>query len=313
MMNTKILPLAILICLSVLCLVGWLNAAYSLAAGLAWGFFFANTIKLPLSKYAGLLLKTAIVLLGLTLPILALATTAKTSFIPTLGLIVITLSLGLLLSKWLKVGSQQAWLISSGTAICGGSAIAAVGSSIEAKQKNMVVSLAIVFILNAIALWTYPALGHYLELSQHQFGLWAALGIHDTSSVVGAAAAYGQEALQVASTTKLARALWIIPVALAASFLAQKRRFKFDLPIFIVLFIIASLVGTYLNSEFNLVREMGYLKTVAKYLFALSLLWMGATLNKEAIKSIPLQSLALALILWLIVSLSSLWIVLNFY
>lgn len=308
--NTSLLLLA---ALSILCLIGLLNATYALAAGILWGFLFADRTKLPLSKYAGLLLKVAIVLLGLTLPILSLADTAKSSFLPTISLIALTLSLGLLLSKWLKIGSQQAWLISSGTAICGGSAIAAVGSSIQAEQSNLVISLAIVFILNAVALWVYPIIGTYLELSQYQFGLWAALGIHDTSSVVGAAAAYGQEALNIASTTKLARALWIIPVALFASMLTQKRGFKFDLPIFILLFIVASLIGSYFNSQFDLSNEMSYLKTGAKYLFALSLLWMGASLNKKAIQTIPIKSLVLGIILWLVVSVLSLLVVMNFY
>lgn len=300
--------------MSITTLFGWLNATYALAAGLVLGLT-ANGQYQPvsskqISKWASLLLKIAIVALGLTLPITELITTAKSSFWLTLAVIGGTLAIGLLVAKLLKLNQEQSWLISSGTAICGGSAIAAVGSAINAQQTNMVISLAIVFILNALALFVYPIIGHWLELSQIQFGLWAAIGIHDTSSVVGAASQYGEQALEVATTTKLARALWIIPVALLATILHSKThatnqtkdKFKIAIPWFILLFVMASLIGNWID----LGELAPYIKTGAKNLFALSLLWMGASLNKANIMSISPKALTLAVILWLTISLAGL-------
>src|SRR6201999_1640393 len=137
----------------------------------------------------------------------------------TIASIATTLAFGFLLGRWLKVEQKSSFLISSGTAICGGSAIAAVSPVIKADEKQISVALGCVFILNSIALFVFPVIGHYFNLSQTQFGLWCAIAIHDTSSVVGAASKYGPHALEVATTVKLARALWIIPVALASAFL----------------------------------------------------------------------------------------------
>lgn len=250
--NSKLFPFTpaniVLLVLSLACVFSLLPASYALAAGLIWGWFFADQQALPLSSWASLLLKIAIVLLGFSLPLGELWGTARDSFVLTVSVIAGALLLGLLIAKLLKLNNQQGWLISSGTAICGGSAIAAVGSSIKANSQNMVISLAIVFILNAVALFVFPAVGHWLELSQSQFGLWAALGIHDTSSVVGAAAVYGEEALEVATTTKLSRALWIIPLAIVASISQHSGKIKFSLPLFIVFFLLASAISSFLLS-----------------------------------------------------------------
>ncbi|AOE49291.1 YeiH family protein [Kangiella sediminilitoris] len=295
----------LLILLTILCVIGLLQASYALALGLLWGWFFSGSHRLPLGSWAGLLLKVAIVLLGFTLPFNELVTTAGGSFWLTVLVISGAIILGLLLGKLLKTDHKQNWLISSGTAICGGSAIAAVGASIKANQQQMVVSLAIVFLLNAVALFAYPTIGHLLELNQHQFGIWAALGIHDTSSVVGAAAVYGDEALEIATTTKLARALWIIPVALIASFASHSDRFRFNIPVFIVFFLLASGLGSWLD----IASLSDYIKPSAKSLFALSLLWMGTSLNKQAIRAIPLKAMILGIILWLILSVGTLMVV----
>lgn len=299
----------ILLTLTILCVIGLLPASYALAAGLVWGWFFSGAHKLPLGSWAGLLLKVAIVLLGFTLPFGDLVSNAGDSFWLTVSVIATAIIVGLALGKFFKLDNHQSWLISSGTAICGGSAIAAVGSSIKADQKQMVISLAVVFLLNAVALFIYPAIGQWLELSQQQFGIWAALGIHDTSSVVGAASVYGEESLEIATTAKLARALWIIPVALIASFAVSSGKFKLAIPLFIVFFLLASAVGSFIPLE-----SVGpYIKDAAKNLFALSLLWMGTSLNKAAIKAIPIKAMLLGLILWLLLSVATLLVVFNFF
>ncbi len=311
--NTPKWALFALLLLTIVTLIGWLNASYALASGLLLGWFanggyslFSNS---KLNKWASLLLKVAIVALGFTLPIGELVTTAQSSFWLTLAVIGGTLLFGLTLTKLLKLNNEQGWLISSGTAICGGSAIAAVGSSINAHQTNMVLSLAIVFILNAVALFTFPVIGHWLELSQTQFGLWAAIGIHDTSSVVGAASQYGSQALNVATTTKLSRALWIIPIAIIAALLHSKDKLKVAIPWFIVLFVLASIAGSYFETG----AATTYIKMGAKNLFALSLLWMGASLNKSSIKSISPKALTLGIVLWLSVSIAGLIVIYWFY
>lgn len=296
---------SLLIILTILCVTGLLKASYALALGLIWGWFFAGSHSLPLGSWAGLLLKVAIVLLGFTLPFEELVSNAGNSFWLTVTVIGGAIVIGLLLGKLLKTDNKQNWLISSGTAICGGSAIAAVGSSIKANQQQMVVSLAIVFLLNAVALFIYPAIGHWFELSQNQFGIWAALGIHDTSSVVGAAADYGKQALEVATTTKLARALWIIPVALIASIVAHSGKWRLNIPLFIIFFLLASSLGSW----FDMSSLTDYIQPAAKNLFAMSLLWMGTSLNKQAIRAIPFKAMLLGIILWLILSIGTLLVV----
>lgn len=309
------LPSILLILLSVLALFGILGASYALACGILFGFFFNLSYQAFITKWSSQLLKIAIVTLGFTLPVAELVSTASDSFLMTFSLIGGALVFGLALSRLLKINSQQAWLISSGTAICGGSAIAAVGSSIKAEQHNMVISLAIVFLLNALALFLFPAIGLWLEMSQHQFGLWAALGIHDTSSVVGAASQYGEEALEIATTSKLSRALWIIPVALIASLSQQDGKFSMKLPVFIIFFIVASLAGSFISANLadsiNMEKVSTYSKPFSKNLFALSLLWMGTSLNRQAIKSLPFKSLFVAVLLWLIISIGTLTYILN--
>ena len=308
--NNKLLqqlPNILLILLTILCVIGYLKASYALAAGLIWGWFFSGFHKLPLGSWASLLLKIAIVLLGFTLPFGDLVSNAGDSFWLTIAVISSAIIVGLLIGKLFKLDNHQSWLISSGTAICGGSAIAAVGSSIKANHQQMVVSLAIVFLLNAVALFIYPAIGHWLELSQQQFGVWAALGIHDTSSVVGAAAVYGEESLDIATTTKLARALWIIPVAIIASMAVSSGKFKLTIPLFIVFFLLASSIGSFV--DFGSLSP--HIKSAAKNLFALSLLWMGTSLNKQAIKNIPVKAMLLGIILWVMLSIATLIVVIN--
>ena len=202
-------------------------------------------------------------------------------------------------------------LISSGTAICGGSAIAAVGSTIRASGTHMSVAIGVVFILNAIGLWVFPSLGHALNLSQHQFGVWSAVAIHDVSSVVGAASAYGKEALEVATAVKLSRTLWIVPVAIVAAWFFRKElagkesHSRLPVPWFILLFVLASVVGTSLMAP-GLAHG---LSDAARRGMNIALLLVGLGLSRKALASVGVRPLVLAVALWVFISVVALAVV----
>ncbi len=206
--------------------------------------------------------------------------------------------------KLLGVDRDSAYLISSGTAICGGSAIAAVGPVIKAKEEAMSVALASVFVLNAVALFVFPPLGHALELSQQQFGTWAAIAIHDTSSVVGAGAAYGEEALKVATTVKLTRALWIIPLALVTAVIFRTESKKVSVPWFILFFILAIVLNTYMADAFPQFGKT--VSGVARKGLTLTMFFIGASLSKNTLRQIGFKPFLLGILLWIIVSAASL-------
>ena len=223
------------------------------------------------------------------------------TILSVVGTMVVGVFLGL---KYIGVTKSTAYLISSGTAICGGSAIAAVGPTIKAKDSEMSVALATVFMLNAVALFLFPLLGQWLNLSQQEFGMWAAIAIHDTSSVVGAGSAYGQEALQVATTIKLTRALWIIPLALVLALLFKNKSQKVTIPWFILWFIGAMLVNTYMLEH---LPEVGIIISgVARKCLVLTMFFIGASLSIDKIKTVGLRPLKLGILLWVIISVVSL-------
>jgi uncharacterized integral membrane protein (TIGR00698 family) len=223
------------------------------------------------------------------------------TILSVVGTMVVGVFLGL---KYIGVTKSTAYLISSGTAICGGSAIAAVGPTIKAKDSEMSVALATVFMLNAVALFLFPLLGHWLNLSQQEFGMWAAIAIHDTSSVVGAGSAYGQEALQVATTIKLTRALWIIPLVLVLALLFKNKSQKVTIPWFILWFIGAMLVNTYLLEQ---LPEVGIIISgIARKCLILTMFFIGASLSMDKIKTVGLRPLKLGILLWVIISVVSL-------
>lgn len=214
---------------------------------------------------------------------------------------------GVVLGRVLRVNPKNAYLISSGTAICGGSAIAAVAPIIDADDNDTSLALATIFILNAVALFIFPPIGEALGLTQQQFGTWAAIAIHDTSSVVGAGAAYGEEALQVATTIKLTRALWIIPVALFTSFLFKSEGKKVSVPMFIILFVLAMVVNTYLFSRFEVGVIIGdTINLVARKLLTITLFFIGASLSIDVLKSVGLKPLLQGVLLWIVISIASL-------
>ena len=223
--------------------------------------------------------------------------------------ITMTLLLGTVFTRILKIKPKMGHLIASGTAICGGSAIAAVAPSIDANADETSHALATVFILNSLALFIFPLVGHSLAMSQHDFGIWSAIAIHDTSSVVGAAGAYGDEALQTATTLKLARALWIIPVAFISALIFKGESKKTPVPLFIIFYCVAILVAFYLP-QFEVIYQSIFI--VSKRLLVLCLFLIGAGLTIKSIKSAGIRPLLLGLILWSIISVSSLSYILLF-
>jgi uncharacterized integral membrane protein (TIGR00698 family) len=214
--------------------------------------------------------------------------------------------LGVTLGRLLKVNPKNAYLISSGTAICGGSAIAAVSPIIDADENDTSLALATIFILNAIALFIFPPIGHALGLSEQQFGTWAAIAIHDTSSVVGAGAAYGQEALQVATTIKLTRALWIFPLALVSILVFRSKGKKIAIPWFILMFIGAMLLNTYLNIPQQI---SSIVVMLSKKALGVTLFLIGCGLSVGAIKKVGAKPLVLGILLWAIISVATLLVV----
>lgn len=298
----------------------WLLLIFSLtpwvspAVALLLGIILAQTLGHPYAshnkKVSGLLLKASVVGLGFGMNLFSALQAGKEGFLFTVVTITGTLALGALLAKLLLVDKKTAQLVSSGTAICGGSAIAAVAPVIKAEEQHISVSLGIVFVLNALALFIFPPIGKWLAMSQEQFGLWSAIAIHDTSSVVGAAAQYGEEALSVATTVKLMRALWIIPLALFFSFLERGQGGGISFPWFIGLFVVAMVLNTYIPA---LEKISPYLVAISKAGLRGSLFLIGAGLSKKNLKAVGMKPLLLGIILWIAIGVGALLVILNLY
>jgi uncharacterized integral membrane protein (TIGR00698 family) len=273
-----------------------------------------NPFPAQTRKITKILLQVSVVLLGFGMNLEAVVRAGKDGILFTIATIFGTLALGLLLGRFLKVEDKTSKLISSGTAICGGSAIAAVAPAIDADSEEISVALATVFILNSVALFVFPVIGHALNMTENQFGVWAAMAIHDTSSVVGAASRYGAEALQIATTVKLARALWIAPVALFFAFLYRRknagRKTKIKLPWFILFFLLATVVRTYAPS-FVLPSLFDSPVMLAKTGLTVTLFLIGASLSRQTLKTVGIRPLVQGVLLWLVISIISLWAVLS--
>lgn len=286
----------------VFCLSPWGNSALALLAGVILACTLGNSYKEFTKKYTPLLLQISVVGLGAGMNLLVVGAVGIHGIGYTFTGILFTGIVGYLLSKMLKTPFILSTLISVGTAICGGSAIAATGPILKADSEEMSVSLGVVFILNALALFIFPLIGHALYLDQHQFGLWSALAIHDTSSVVGASMQYGAEALELATTVKLARALWIIPLSLGLA-LFMKSKTKIKIPWFILGFILMATIMTWVP-ELHPIGSV--ISSIAKKLLVLTLFFIGSNLNLESIKKVGIKPLLLGFILWFIVGSSSL-------
>ena len=286
-------------------LSSWVTPPMVLFIGLVFALLCGQAYPTFNKKVSKKLLQYSVIGLGFGMNLQASLASGKEGMLFTIISVVGTLLIGMFIGcKVLKLNRNTSYLISSGTAICGGSAIAAVGPIINAKDTDMSMALATVFILNAIGLFLFPILGHWLGLTQQEFGTWAAIAIHDTSSVVGAGAAYGEEALQVATTIKLTRALWIIPLALVTSVIFRSEGKKISIPWFILFFILAMLINTYLLADYP---EIGkFIAGIARKGLILTMFFIGASLSVDVIKSVGIRPLLQGVLLWIIISAASL-------
>lgn len=288
--------------LVIFCLSPLGSSALALLAGIILASTLGNPYPEFTKKHTSTLLQISVVGLGAGMNLKVVGVVGVQGIGYTITGIAFTAIVGFLLTKLLKTPDILSALITIGTGICGGSAIAATGPILKADHENMSISLGVVFILNAVALFIFPPIGHALSLDQHQFGLWSALAIHDTSSVVGASMQYGKEALELATTVKLARALWIIPVSLVLAFF-MKSKSKIKMPWFIFGFILVAALVTWvpeLNSIGHNVSDF------AKKLLVLTLFFIGMNLNISSIKKVGLKPLLLGISLWIIVGSSTL-------
>lgn len=299
----------IFVILAVFSVTNYSSPPIALLLGIIASQFIPNVFS-KISKFSKYLLQASVVGLGFGMNLNDAFKVSQDGFLLTFVFISSTIVIGYFLGNFLGLRKNTTYLVSSGTAICGGSAIAAVAPAIEAENEDISVSLGIVFILNSLALLIFPAIGHYLDLSQSQFGMWAAIAIHDTSSVVGAAQIYGDEALKIATTVKLGRALWIIPLVLVFSFIMKKKAKKSSFPIFILFFILVMAFNNFLPIMETLSKEIVML---SKKGLSLTLFFIGSGLTLASIKKVGVKAILFGLILWILVLVSSLLIVINYY
>ncbi|MFI3245513.1 MAG: putative sulfate exporter family transporter [Ferrimonas sp.] len=285
------------------CLLPFIQSPMALVFGLVLASVGWVPQGIAIDALAKRLLGYAIIGLGFGVRLEEALQVTWDSFGLVISTIVGTLVIGNLLARGLRVERSTGYMISAGTAICGGSAIAAVAPAIGAKSSNISVALATIFLLNSIALFVFPVVGHWLDLSQQQFGLWAAIAIHDTSSVVGAAGAYGNEALATATTVKLARALWIIPLAMISAWLFRQEGTKWQIPMFIVWYVVAMLIAWVLPAGESLYQAIF---SASKRLMVLCLFLIGAGITLKRLQEAGRQPLLLGVLLWGLISASSL-------
>lgn len=293
--TAKILSIIIFIVLLLICLSGAISPPIALLLGLVVANIFGHPFLQYNHKATTVLLQVAVVGLGFGMNVTSALASGKEGFLFTIASICSTLLLGFFIGKWFKIDRKTAHLISCGTAICGGSAIAAIAPVIKSDEKQTSVALGVIFILNSVALFLFPVVGHWLHLSQQEFGLWCAIAIHDTSSVVGAANKYGPIALQIATTIKLARALWIIPIALLTASLFKNKNSKIKIPYFIGLFIVAMLLNTFIPQTAIVAPTIVLL---AKIGLTVTLFLIGAGLNFNRLKSVGIKPFLQGILLW---------------
>lgn len=311
------------------CLTPWVSPPLALVLGLIIALFVGHPFLHLNHKATNILLQVSVVGLGFGMNAATALRAGKEGLVFAVASIAGTLSVGLLLGRLFHIEKITSLLISGGTAICGGSAIAALSPVIRAEERQVSVALGTIFILNSVALFLFPFIGHLLHLSQTQFGLWSAIAIHDTSSVVGAAGRYGPEALQIATTVKLARALWIIPVSLLAALFFRQRSSaaaadqighsaadhpaaaaapaKIKIPYFIGLFVLAILVNTWLPMP-----ALSHAIVGASHAgLTLTLFLIGSGLTIQVLKNTGVKPLLQGIILWILISVTTLWAIVS--
>jgi uncharacterized integral membrane protein (TIGR00698 family) len=296
--TTSIFLLAIVVAAS-----GIISPPIALLAGLIFGLAFTHPYPADARAFSKFLLQASVVCLGFGMNLHDVLRAGRSGFIYTAIGIILSLSIGMLLGRLLRVPAKAGFLIAAGTAICGGSAIAAVAPIVKANDEEMAVSLGTVFVLNSVALLLFPFIGIALHLSQSQFGLWAALAIHDTSSVVGACAKYGAHALAIGTTVKLARALWIVPLALATA-LQQRSQTKIQWPWFILLFCLAAIANTYLpqfSPGYAIFYRLGRLG------LTVTLFLIGSSISRHTLRQVGWRPMAQGITLWVLVATATLF------
>lgn len=283
------------------------TAPIALLAGLIFAFCVPTApcpkFNKKCSKY---LLQVAVVCLGFNMNLQESLKSGSEGMMFTVVSVIGVMILGVLIGYYMHLNRKTAYLIGAGTAICGGSAIAAVGPVLKANENEMAVALGVIFILNAIALFIFPPIGHMLNMTQEQFGTWAAIAIHDTSSVVGAGEVYGTRALEVATLIKLTRALWIIPLAFATMFIFREKDTKVSIPWFIFIFVLAMLANTYIALPQWFVSAMVW---IAKRGMVVTLFMIGASLSLATVRQVGFKPLVLAVSLWIIIGVTSLLVI----
>ncbi len=301
----------------ILSFTGFISPPVALTMGIFFGLCFVHPYAAATRTSARILLQACVVALGFGMNLHEVLKAGRSGFVYTAMGISFALLVGLALGKSLRVRGNSSFLITAGTAICGGSAIAAIGPILNADDEEMAVSLGTVFILNSVALLIFPAIGGGLHLSQSQFGLWAALAIHDTSSVVGAAAKYGQEALVIGTTVKLARALWIVPLALVTAALKKNKsesrvgdemrsKSKIQFPWFILFFCLAAVLNTYIpliQRGSNALFSLGRLGLTA------TLFLIGTGISRATLKEVGWRPMLQGVLLWFAVGITSLYFI----
>ena len=274
------------------------NAALSIFLGIAFTFFFKPSSLFFSRRLGTIPLQIGIVVLGATIS-LPYAVNVSSVYLPWISLFVIlSFFAGLIIGKILKIENRLAFLISSGAAICGGTAMAAIAPIIKAKPQELLIALTIVFLLNAIAIILFPIAGNYLEMSDFEFGAWSALAIHDTSSVIGAASIYSNESVQVAATLKLGRTIWLIPLILLTNWVFNKNLQAAQFPRFIIFFILAILVNTFFNFD---EITLNVLQIISQSFLMFGLFCIGSQFDSDQLTSISSKPLILALLLWMAV------------
>ncbi len=285
------------------CLTPWASPPIALVVGLIFGAIAAHPYPGESRQISKYLLQAAVVGLGFGMNLHQVIRAGRSGFVYTAVGIAFALLVGTGLAAMLSVERRAAFLISTGTAICGGSAIAAVGPVVKATEDEMSVSLGTIFLLNSIALLIFPTIGAYLKLTQSQFGLWAALAIHDTSSVVGACAKYGAAALIVGTTVKLARALWIVPITVATAITVRSGKTRIQWPWFILFFCLAAMANTYFFPGAAIYQ---LLSRIGKLMLVFTLFLIGATLSPAALRKVGPRPLIQGVLLWIVVAVTSL-------